>query len=210
MRSSGCSGSATHRRSASGVYAYTPMCWRTVPSSTARSSGLAKGRNRRPRKVQRAAVVGTHDFHDVRRLRAPRAARARPRCRARTGRPRRSSTAPSSAAPADERLVALHVENHVEAPVLGVRDHLGHAIGAGGVVVARQHALGAGLDAPAAATSGLSVAMTHRSATSRAMTRCQTRMTMGTPARSRSGLRGSRVAERRAGMIASVLTAMIE
>src|SRR5450432_469633 len=59
-------------------------------------------------------------------------------------------------------------------------------------------------------TSGLSVAITHRSATPSAMTRCQTRMTMGTPARSRSGLRGSRVAESRAGMIASVLTAMNE
>src|SRR5688572_1600929 len=58
----------------------------------------------------------------------------------------------------------------------------------------------------ARATSSLSVAITTRSASARPVRRSQTRTTRGTPPRRRSGLRGSRVAPRRAGITARVVT----
>ena len=81
---------------------------------------------------------------------------------------------------------------------------LGDAIGAGGMVGDREDDIGAALDAP---RPRLPRCPSRRRSDPRRpwlTTRSQTRTTSGRPARRRSGLRGRRVAPRRAGMTASV------
>ena len=182
------------------------MCCRTSRSRSARVGVVAQEGDRRPGEIERAPVVGAHHLHDLRRGERLRAPRAPPPCpigkratRDHADRPPHRRSAGGRARPpgcSRSRRSRVNSGRAATSATRSVPD------GCCGDVMTHS----APAAAAAAATSGWSVAMTQRSATPSAVTRCQTRMTRGEPARSRSGLRGSRVAPRRAGITASVLT----